>query len=246
MLSYKIMEKEAILLASPQSSISVEDFNNISKDVDAFLENNECLEGLIVYAKTFNGWENFSSLINHLKFVKEHHKSIKKIAFVTDDKVLSFLPNIAKHFVNAQIENFAYENKNQAIEWIVNPKQKEHGISIGINQSNDNFYIRLDIKGTLSVEDYDIMIPIIEDTIKNVPHPKIKILVNGLDFDGWELKAAWEDLKFGLKHNKEFKKVAYIGSRSWEEYGIKISNWFTSGQMQYFEDETSAKQWLKD
>ena len=246
MLNYKIMEKEAILIANPKEAISVEDFNNISKDVDLFLQNNACLEGLVVYSKEFSGWENFSALINHLKFVKEHHNFIKKVAIVTDDKVLTYLPNITNHFINAQVEHFEYKDKNKAIDWIIHPKIKEHGITVGINQISNTFYVKMDIKGTLTHQDYEIMIPIIEDTIKNVPHPKIKILVNGLDLDGWELKAAWEDLKFGLKHNKEFKKVAYVGSRSWEEYGIKISNWFTSGQMQYFEDEMSAKQWLKD
>ena len=120
----------------------------------------------------------------------------------------------------------------------------EHGISVGINQHNETFYIKMSIKGTLTHEDYKIMIPVIEDTIKNVPHPKLKILVNALELDGWELEAAWDDLKFGLKHNKEFEKIAYVGHKTWEEYGIKLSNWFVSGELKYFEGESSAKEWL--
>ena len=123
-------------------------------------------------------------------------------------------------------------------------QMEEHGISIGINQLNDIFYIKMDLKGKLRHKDYELMIPIIEDTIKNVPQPKIKILVNALKLEGWEMQAMWDDLKFGLKHNKEFKKIAYIGSKTWEEYGIKLSNWFTSGELKYFEDEVSAKKWL--
>ncbi len=120
----------------------------------------------------------------------------------------------------------------------------EHGISVGINQINDMFYIKMDLKGKLTHNDYEVMIPIIEDMIKNTTHPKIKILVNALKLDGWELKAMWDDMKFGLKHNKEFEKIAYVGSKTWEEYGIKLSNWFTSGELKYFEDELIAKRWL--
>lgn len=245
MLNYKIMEKEAILFIAPHSSITVEDFNSISKDVDTFLKKNKSLEGLIIYIKEFKGWENISSLVNHLRFVKDHHKLIKKVAFVTNNKIVTFFPSIAKHFVNAQIQNFAYEDKNKAIEWIINPTIKEHGISVGINQNHDTFYIKMDIKGTLTLEDYEIMVPVIEDTIKNISHPKLKILVNAKDLDGWEFQAAWEDLKFGVKHNKEFEKIAYVGHRSWEKYGMMISNWFIKGELQYFEDETKAKKWLK-
>jgi hypothetical protein len=121
---------------------------------------------------------------------------------------------------------------------------EEHGISIGINQLNDIFYIKMEIKGKLTHQDYTYMIPIIENTIKNTPHPKIKILVNALHLEGWELETMWDDLKFGLKHNKEFEKIAYVGSKTWEEYGIKLSNWFTSGELKFFEDELSAKKWL--
>jgi len=244
MLNYKIMEEESILVATPQSSISIEDFNNIRKDVDLYLEKHNSLEGLIVYAKEFNGWENFSSLINHLKFIKEHHTLIKKVAFVSNDAVLSFLPNIAKHFVSANIKHFEYKDIRTAIKWITNPGIKEHGISIGISQINEIFYIKMDLKGCLTHQDYELMIPIIENTIKNTPHPKIKILVNALELEGWELQAVWDDIKFGLKHDKEFEKIAYIGSKNWEEYGIKLSNWFTSGELKYFEDETNAKKWL--
>jgi len=238
------MKKEAILIVSPSKTIEVEDFEEITNDVDSFLQTHDQLQGLIVYAKEFNGWENFTALINHLTFVKNHHKYIKKIAFVTNDKILLILPLVASHFINAEIKYFSYENQEKAIKWITHPKIEEHGINVGINQVKDIFYIKMEIKGTLTHKDYEFMIPIIEETIKNVPHPKINILVNALHLQGWELEAAWDDLKFGLKHNKEFEKVAYVGTKSWEEYGIKLSNWFINGKLKYFENESSAKEWL--
>jgi len=58
------------------------------------------------------------------------------------------------------------------------------------------------------------------------------------------MKAAWDDLKFGLIHSKEFTKLAFVGNKEWESYSIKISNWFMSGEMKYFEDIEDASIWL--
>ena len=69
---------------------------------------------------------------------------------------------------------------------------------------------------------------------------KIKVLVDAREFNGWDFKAAWDDLKFGLKHNKEFTKLAFVGNKGWESYNIKISDWFICGEMKYFEKMGNA------
>ncbi len=122
----------------------------------------------------------------------------------------------------------------------------EHCISIGITNIEDEFFLKLVAKGKLTHEDYEKMIPLIENALIGVKDPKVKVLVDAREFEGWQLKAAWDDLKFGLKHNKDFTKLAFVGSKEWESYGIKISNWFMSGQMRYFEDMESATTWLNE
>ena len=102
------------------------------------------------------------------------------------------------------------------------------------------------ISGRLDHDDYDLMVPMIENAISGIRKPKIKVLVDAIEFEGWDLRAAWDDLKFGLKHNSEFTKLAFVGNKKWEEYGIKISNWFMNAKMRYFEDIDEARQWLKN
>jgi hypothetical protein len=123
---------------------------------------------------------------------------------------------------------------------------QEHSISFGITHIADEFFLKLTIKGRLTHHDYERMIPMIENALVGIKEPKIKVLVDAREFDGWELRAAWDDLKFGLKHNKEFTKLAFVGDKSWEAYGIKISNWFMSGEMQYFENIDEATAWLNE
>ena len=48
---------------------------------------------------------------------------------------------------------------------------------------------------------------------KAVPRAKIRAYVDITELEGWELQAAWDDFKLGLKHNKEFCRVAVLGNK---------------------------------
>ena len=120
----------------------------------------------------------------------------------------------------------------------------QHGISIGIERVNDEFMLTLSVNGKLKHSDYDIIVPMLESAIAGVNQPEIKALVDMRKFDGWELRAAWDDLKLGLKHGKEFTKIAMIGNKKWEEYAAKVGSWFIAGDIKYFEDEADACNWL--
>lgn len=122
--------------------------------------------------------------------------------------------------------------------------RKEHSISIGISHVDGEFFLRISVKGTLTHEDYEKMIPMVENALVGIKDPKVKVLLDAREFDGWDMRAAWDDFKFGLKHNKEFTKLAFVGNKKWEAYSIKISNWFMSGEMKYFEDIDDAIIWL--
>ncbi|MCK5111475.1 MAG: STAS/SEC14 domain-containing protein [Arcobacteraceae bacterium] len=123
-------------------------------------------------------------------------------------------------------------------------KYIEHGISIGVSRVGDVIFMKLKINGTLTHKDYELMIPMIENAIKSVKEPKIKVLVDAVNFNGWEAKALWDDLKFSLSHLELFAKIAFVGNKKWEEYAIKISNWFMIGDIQYFENMDDAIVWI--
>jgi len=122
---------------------------------------------------------------------------------------------------------------------------QEHGLSFGINRVNDNLYMNMKVIGKLSHDDYEIMIPMLEKAIRDIRQPVIRAIVDLTELEGWELRAAWDDLKLGLRHNREFEKVALLGNRNWEKVAARVSNWFTSGEIRYFEDRQEALAWLE-
>lgn len=121
---------------------------------------------------------------------------------------------------------------------------KKHGLSIGVERVGEEFFMTMSIDGKLTHEDYEIIVPMLESAIAGVKDPKVKVLVDMLHFDGWELRATWDDLKLGLKHGNKFSRIAIIGNKKWEEYMAKVGSWFISGEMKYFENKADACQWL--
>jgi len=120
----------------------------------------------------------------------------------------------------------------------------EHGISIGINRVNEFFFMKIKINGTLTREDYERMVPMLRSSVEGVKEPDVRVLIDATEFDGWELRAAWDDFKFGIEFRQLFSKIAIVGTRTIEKYVVKIGSWFMSGDMRFFESLDDAYEWL--
>lgn len=119
-----------------------------------------------------------------------------------------------------------------------------HGLSIGIDRMNEQFFITLKAVGKLTHADYEKITPLINSALESVEDPKVKAYLDASELEGWELRAAWDDFKIGLKHGREFKKVAIFGNQKWLEVGSKIGSWFMSGEVKFFDSSESALEWL--
>jgi len=121
-----------------------------------------------------------------------------------------------------------------------------HGLSIGIERVNNEFFLSLKAVGKLTHEDYEKINPMIDSALEGVKDPKVKVFIDGSEFEGWELRAAWDDFKLGLKHGNNFEKIAIFGNKKWLEFAAKIGSWFVSGNVKFFEDSDKAWRWLQE
>lgn len=119
-----------------------------------------------------------------------------------------------------------------------------HGLSIGIERTGNNVFVSLKAIGKLTHADYETITPMIDAALSEVKEPQVRVLLNATEFKGWELRAAWDDFKLGLKHRNEFAKIAIYGNKNWQETIAKIGSWFISGEVKYFENEEDALTWL--
>ena len=123
---------------------------------------------------------------------------------------------------------------------------QRHGITIGIERINSDFFLTLKLSGKLSHEDYEKITPMLDSALMTVKQPHIKALVDVTELKGWELRAAWDDFKLGLNHGTQFVKIAIYGNQNWLAMATKIGSWFVSGEAKYFDNEAGALVWLHD
>ena len=123
---------------------------------------------------------------------------------------------------------------------------QRHGITIGIERINSDFFLTLKLSGKLSHEDYEKITPMLDSALMTVKQPHIKALVDVTELKGWELRAAWDDFKLGLNHGTQFVKIAIYGNQNWLAMATKIGSWFVSGEAKYFDNEAGALVWLHE
>jgi hypothetical protein len=59
----------------------------------------------------------------HLRFVKNHHSKIDKVAVVADGVIARVLPNVSSHFVNAQLQHF--DEDDTALSWLARAREQD-------------------------------------------------------------------------------------------------------------------------
>ena len=118
MLDFSVDAERSIVHLRPKAALTRQDFEMLTKAVDPHIEAKGGLAGIIVEVGQFPGWESLGAMAAHFRFVREHHKKVKKIAIVTDAKIGEIAPKLASHFVAAEIKHFAAGQAKAAEQWI--------------------------------------------------------------------------------------------------------------------------------
>jgi hypothetical protein len=119
MIEHSLDAVNSILVVRPQSALEAADFAQLAKTADPHIEKTGGLAGLIVDARAFPGWESFGALAAHIRFVRDHHRRIRRVAVVTDSALGKLAEKLAAHFVAAKIRRFKAGELEAARQWIL-------------------------------------------------------------------------------------------------------------------------------
>jgi hypothetical protein len=119
MIESSLDTARSILYVRPKSALAEEDFVQLAKTVDPFIQSSGDLAGLILEIAAFPGWDSLGAMAAHFRFVRDHHKHIRKVAVVTDAPLGSLAEKLASHFVSATIKHFPAGAIAAAQQWIV-------------------------------------------------------------------------------------------------------------------------------
>ncbi len=112
---------------------------------------------------------------------------------------------------------------------------------------SDGNTIAVRASGKLTHEDYQNFLPQLEQQIKEFG--KVSMLFEFDNFTGWELEAAKDDFKYGMKHLTDFERIAMVGDKGWEHWmALMAKPFLLSGKVRYFNRENlqDAWDWLRE
>ncbi|HEV3085069.1 MAG TPA: STAS/SEC14 domain-containing protein [Gemmataceae bacterium] len=102
------------------------------------------------------------------------------------------------------------------------------------------------MSGKLHDGDYKSFVPVIDAAVAK--HGKIRLLAQFHDFQGWDLRALWDDIKFSATHCTKIDRIAMVGDKAWEKWMAKVCKPFTIAKIRYFDDSEmeAAQAWLAE
>ena len=119
MIEHTLDKAHSILYVRPQSKLEQADFEQLAATVDPHIEERGALAGLIIEVAAFPGWDSFGAMASHFRFVRDHHKQIKKVGVVSDSGLGTVAENLASRFVAAEIRHFPAGELEAARQWVM-------------------------------------------------------------------------------------------------------------------------------
>jgi hypothetical protein len=115
--SHRLLADCGIIVVEVSAPLRAQDFEALALTADTWIEAHGDLRGIVIHAREFPGWQDVGSFFRHMRFVRNHHRKVARVALAAEGKLTSLAPRIAEHFVKAQIKAFPYDALDSAIAW---------------------------------------------------------------------------------------------------------------------------------
>lgn len=113
----RLLPESGVIVVELKQALGPADFALLAATADEWIKTHGALNGLVLHAHHFPGWESLRGVMSHIRFVREHHREVKRIALVTDSRLAGLVPHLADHFVKAEVKVFAFEDLDAATVW---------------------------------------------------------------------------------------------------------------------------------
>jgi len=246
MLQIDIRPHDNIAIVTPDGELTGEEISKFSKKVNDYINETDQVPNLVLHTKSVPYWANFDALKKHLGFVRDHHRLVRKVAIVSDSKLLWLARSIVDHFVVAKVRRFNEDSIDDAIAWA--QIEEDHPGAIVEIEGLPNDVVGLDIKGLITSQDYThTLMPLIAEREKM--HEKLKMIcILGEYFDGYSPSAMWDDLRFGFSHMTTFSKLALVTDQEWIRNSAKFFGMLMPTEVMVFDRDEfeDAKNWIME
>lgn len=212
-----------VLVLRPSGPIETGDVDAVREKVDALLESGGHLAGIMIEAPGFPGWHDFGAMSSHLKFVREHHRDVPRVAIVSDSRFLTALPKLARHFVHAEFRHFGAGETEAALAWAA---EGIHHVPSALRYGwfPDRKLVWFYVHGRIETDAYRKAVEWMEGIMHD--ESPVSFVIDLQDLEGIDFGAIFTDMKFGMKHMKDISRIALIGDETWTHKVASVPNPF--------------------
>ncbi|MGE3272121.1 MAG: STAS/SEC14 domain-containing protein [Chloroflexota bacterium] len=116
-IPHRLLSDAGVLIIEPERPLTTEDFDALALTVDPWIEAHGELRGIVIHAREFPGWENPGSFVQHVRFVRNHQRNVRRVALCASGRWAELAPRLAENFVSAEIRQFPGDHLDEAITW---------------------------------------------------------------------------------------------------------------------------------
>jgi SpoIIAA-like len=128
-ISHHLLPEVGVIVVEVKEALRAQDFDALAVTADTWIETHGDLQGIVIHAREFPGWENLGSFLRHVRFVRDRHRKVQRVALAADSQLAHLAPRIAEHFVQAEVKGFGYDDLEKAIAWAGTPGAPSDGAS---------------------------------------------------------------------------------------------------------------------
>ncbi|MEO6152337.1 MAG: STAS/SEC14 domain-containing protein [Croceibacterium sp.] len=239
------LSSPGVFTLTPHGALNPENFSKLTAAIDRYINENDRVPNLVIHVGQLPHWSSLAALSDHLCFVRDHHRLVKKVAIVGDSLAVRMLPGLMDHFVGAKVRNFQEARFDEARHWA--EADEDHPGQFESLEGFPSDVIAIRARGIITSQDYrEMLIPLVDQKLKT--HDRLKFLfLLDQGFDSYSAAAAWDDARFGLSHWKDFSKIALVTDIVWIRHGVMIFAPLMRAEIQIFDvvEREKAETWIR-
>ncbi len=116
-VSHRLVAESGVMVVEVDRALRTQDFDALALTANPWIEAHGGLQGLVIHARAFPGWENLESVLRQVRFVRDHQRKVRRIALGFDSAMASLASFLGDHFIRAEIKTFSYDRLEDAIAW---------------------------------------------------------------------------------------------------------------------------------
>jgi len=231
------------LILEPTGPLTRRDLEGLTERFDARVSAADRVPNLVIRSGSFPAWADLAALLKHLRFIREHHRLVERVAIVSDARALDLAPRLARRFVSAEVRHFRAAEFRDALAWVGSAPTEASQITV-MQDLPDNV-IGLSVAGFVTARDYaETILPLIE--ARRAAHPELRLLYRiGPEIEAYPPGAVWSNAQVGVRHLAGFERIAVVSDIGWIRHAMRLFAPMTPALVQVFADDdlAAARDW---